>query len=170
MSSIAGSLSATTQCWSDAAADTNVQSGNMHIEFVHHVLVLQCYCCCNKRMPSCMVLLMVWRASCMALCWLLNSLSCDVQILTWCILCCKASCIEFCLLPSCWPDVLAAEEFALALDDGATCMLFGEMAADAVDNVEQLSKLCLLDCRLTLVADNIRAEFSGLQAQHLHQL
>ena len=41
-----------------------------------------------------------------------------------------------------------------------------EMAAAVLLDVEQLLKLCLLDCCLALVADNVSNELSGLQVQH----
>ena len=81
---------------------------------------------------------MIRRASCIALCCLLNSLICDVQIFTWCILWCSAFCIDCCLLPSCWPDLVAAVKFAVSLDDGATGMPFREMVPAVPDDVEQL--------------------------------
>lgn len=41
-----------------------------------------------------------------------------------------------------------------------------EMAAAVLLDVEQLLKLCLLDCCLALVADSVSNELSGLQVQH----
>ena len=144
------------------------EAARMDAVDAHHVLLLDCYCCCMRSTLSCILVVMTCRATCIACCCLLKASSCDVQSVTWCKVCCSAWRIDECPWPAC-PGFTPAAHFTsailLSIAGGASSIPISQTSTAVPVEVDRLCvKLCLVE-RLSLVSCSTLVELESVSLQ-----